>query len=337
MQMKISRRAALASAAGATFGILRWHRAEAAEFTLKLGHDQVTTQPLHLRAKEAADKVAEESGGRMTVEIYPNSQLGGDSQMIAQLRSGALEMLITGYNIWGQVVPTANIPTIPFAFSNFQDEWSAIDGPLGKYIHTQMSKIGLTPFDVDWEGGFRQIFTITRTINDAADVKGLKLRVAEAPIGVALFKALGASPTPIDTSEVYSALQTHLVDGGETGVGAIQYSKFYEIAKLIALTNHQTVPFPLIANTAALRRLPNNLQEIVLRNFNDAGKRQRADAAKDDEIKQRQLEAAGVTFTKPSQDSFRTVVRDAGLYAKWRDTYGTEPFGLLENVVGKLA
>ncbi len=334
----ISRRTALAGAAGAAaFGILRWHRADAAEFVYKLGTDATTTMPLYAFAAQAAAKVNKESDGRLKVQVYPNSQLGTDTQMIAQVRSGAMELLHIGDNILAQLVPEANFAAIPFAFSGYEQAWSAMDGPLGKYIHAQIEKkLGLKVFDKDWEAGLRHVLTISRVVRTPADMKGLKLRVPMAPITVATFKALGASPTPIDWTEVYSALQTHLVDGLEAGFFAANAEKFFEVVKHVSLTAHQTTDYSLVANGAAFGRLPKNLQEILMRNFNEAAALERAATAKADVVLQPKLESQGVTFVKPDRAAFKEVIRKAGLYAKWRDTYGAKGFTLLEQAVGKL-
>lgn len=338
IQPRVSRRAALAGAAGtAAFGILHWHKANAAEFNLKVGNDNSPLHPMNVIITKAIENISKESGGRLAVHNYPNNQLGTDSQMIAQVRSGALEMLVIGDNILAQVVPAANFAAIPFAFSGYEQAWSAMDGPLGKYIHAQIEKIGLTVFDKDWEGGLRHVFDVSRDIHVPADMKGLKMRVPAAPIEVAMFKAFGASPTAIDYSEVYSALQTGLVDGGETALIAIWFAKFYEVAKHISLTAHQTTDYSFVANSQAMGRLPKNLREIVIRNFNEAAVSERTAVAKNDAVLKTKLEGVGVKFTTPDRAAFKAVIRKAGLYKKWRDTYGTKGFSLLEKAVGTLA
>jgi len=335
--MGLSRRTVLAGATGvAAFGILHWYPADAAEFTFKLGHDGPVAHPQNVRAVQAAKKIGEESGGRLVVQVYPNSQLGSDSQMLAQVRSGALEMMMIGDNILGQVVPAASVASLPFAFDSYPELWTAMDGALGTYIHAQIEKIGLHVFDKGWDLGFRHVVTSNRQVHSTDDMKGLKLRVPEAPIQVSFFKALGASPTPIDISELYTGLQTHLVDGAELPLAIIESAKYYEVTKYISLTAHQPTSFEMLANGAAYQRLPKDLQEILARNLDGMAVLERADVAHGDTALKAQLKTQGETIITPDRASFRAVIQRAGLYAQWRDTYGPEPFALLEKAVGKL-
>ncbi|MBN8956915.1 MAG: TRAP transporter substrate-binding protein [Rhizobiales bacterium] len=335
--MRVSRRKVLAGAAGVTtVGILHWP-ANAAEFTYKLGHDEAISHPQNVWSLEAAKKIRDESGGRLIVQVYPNNQLGGDTQMLAQLRSGALELMQLSDNILANIVPAANLTNIPFSFNSEQDVWTAMDGELGRYVHAQIEKIGLHPFEKGWDAGLRHVFTSGKPVHNVEDIKGLKLRVPAAPLQVTFFKAIGSSPTPINNNELYSALQTHLVDGAEQPLFSIEAAKYYEVSKYVSLTKHQATTFEMLANGVAWQRLPKDLQEILSRNFNDAAIREREDIAKGETTLGTQLTSQGLTIIQPDRESFRAVVQQAGLYAQWRDTFGKEPFGMLEKVVGKLA
>ncbi len=307
--MSLSRRTVLAGATGvAAFGILHWYPADAAEFTYKAGHDLPPSHPMNLRLVQAAKKIGEEFGGRLVVQAYPNSQLGGDSQMLAQVRSGALELLLLGDNILGQVVPAASIASLPFAFDSYGQLWAAMDGELGNYIHAKIRAIGLQVFDKGWDVGFRDVITSDRQIHSADDMKGLKLRVPEAPIQVSFFKALGASPTPISSNEMYTALQTHLVDGAEQPLSSIEANKYDEVSKDISLTEHQPTTFETLANGAAYQRLPKNLQEILARNLGEMAMLERADIADGEAELQTKLKAQGQTIVTPDRKSFRAVI-----------------------------
>lgn len=336
ISMPVSRRKLMAGVAGVTaFAILK-RPANAAEFTYKLAHDNPVDHPCNIRALEAAKNIEQESKGRLTVQVYPNNQLGGDTQMLAQLRSGALEFLLLGDNILANVVPSANLAGLPFAYDSYAQQWKTLDGPLGQYIHAQIEKTGLHVFDKGWDVGLRHVFTTDRAVKTAADMKGLKLRVPEAPIQVAFIKALGASPTPINNSELYTALQTHLVDGAEQPLISIETARYFEISKYISLTKHQPTSWEMLGNRGAWNKLPSDLQQIVTRNFNETALLERQDLANDETVLEAKLKTQGQTIIDPDRESFRDVVRKAGLYAQWRDAYGPEPFALLEQSVGKL-
>ena len=275
----VSRRSfALAAAAGGVVG-LRFP-ANAAEFTYKLGLNQPTTHPMAIRSLEAALAIKQKSGGRMEVQVYPNSSLGGDTQMIAQTRLGAIELLTTADAVIANVVPQAGLDSVGFVFTNFKDAWSAMDGAVGNYIRGYIAKAGLYPFAKVWDTGFKQMCNNQHPINSPDDLKGLKFRVAEAPMTVALYKALGASPVTMNLNELYTSLQTKLVDGADLSIGAFQTGKYYEVQKYLAITNHSWTPFAMMANAAAWERLPKNLQALVEGEFNSAAIRERDDIAK---------------------------------------------------------
>ncbi len=162
-------------------------------------------------------------------------------------------------------------------------------------------------------------------MHTADDMRGLKLRVPTSPIQIAFIKALGASPTPMDNNELYSALQTHLIDGAEQPLINIESTRYYEVCKQVSLTQHQITTHEMIANGNAWKRLPEPLQEIVTRNFNKYALLERDDMAKDYAVLEAKLKTQGMTFTVPDRLSFKSVIQNAGLYAKWRDAYGAQP------------
>jgi TRAP-type transport system periplasmic protein len=332
----VSRRAVLAAGGAGVVALATPRRARAAEFEFKLGHDQPIDHPHNRRSVEAAETITKESGGRLVVNVFPNNQLGGDTQMLSQLRSGALELMQLGGNILANVVPVAAVSGIPFAFSGYADLWTALDGELGAFINAKINAAGLHAFDKAWDGGFRNVFTSARAVHAAADMAGLKLRVPEAAIQVATFRALGCSPTPVNNSELYTALQSKLVDGAEVPLINIETAKYYEVTKYVSLTRHQPTPYFMLANGAAWRGLPPDLQEILARNLNQAALREREDIAKGETALQATLTSQGVTILQPDRASFRDVIRQAKLYEKWRETYGAEAFDTLEKSVGKL-
>jgi TRAP-type C4-dicarboxylate transport system substrate-binding protein len=141
----------------------------------------------------------------------------------------------------------------------------------------------------------------------------------------------------VPSGDVFTALQTRLVDGAEGPLVTIENAKYYETSKFISLTRHQPTPFEMVANGAAWQRLPKTLQDILSRNLNAAALLARADIANGETLLQEKLKAQGQTLINTDRVSFRETVRSAGLYAQWRDMYGgAVPFGMLEKTVGKL-
>ena len=239
--------------------------------------------------------------------------------------------------ILSTLVPAASITGIGFAFSDYDAVWKALDGDLGGYVRKEIAKSGLVPMERIWDNGFRQITSSTKPINNADDLKGFKIRVPVSPLWTSMFKAFEASPASINFSEVYSALQSKVVDGQENPLAIIATAKLYEVQKYCSMTNHMWDGFWFLANGKAWERLPADLRVIVARNVNAAGVKERVDVAALNATVQKDLAAKGMVFNQPKADSFRERLQKAGFYSEWKGKYGEEAWAILEHSVGKLA
>jgi TRAP-type C4-dicarboxylate transport system substrate-binding protein len=168
-------------------------------------------------------------------------------------------------------------------------------------------------------------------------MQGLKIRVPVSPLSIAMFKSLSAAPASLQFSEVYSALQTKIVDAQENPLPIIQVAKLFEVQKHCSLSNHIWDGFWFIANGRMWEGLPADLKTVISGAINDAGLKQREDIKKLNETLQADLSAKGLAFNKANPDSFRAKLREAGFYGEWKDRFGPEAWGLLEQSVGKLA
>ncbi|MBV8094876.1 MAG: TRAP transporter substrate-binding protein [Acetobacteraceae bacterium] len=306
------------------------------EFRLKLGDDLPLDHPLNVHLSEAAKQVAERSGGRLVIELFANNQLGGDTDMMSQLRSGALEMMSLSGNILSTLLPLAGIYNLPFAFSNYDQVWATMDGPLGKFLRAKLEGIGLHALDKQWDNGFRQITSGTRKIETPSDLQNFKIRVPVSPLWLSMFKALGAAPTAINFSEVYSALQTHVVDGQENPLPLIETAKLYEVQKYAALTSHIWDSFYLLISKRVWQRLPPDLQAILADTINQAALAQRRDMQELNSNLQIKLTQQGMEFTHPDRAAFRQALIKAGFYAGWKQKYGEDAWNLLQQTSDKL-
>ncbi len=160
---------------------------------------------MNVRLREAVERIRAQSGGRVDIQIFPNSQLGGDTDMLSQLRTGAIQMFNLSGLILSTFVPLASINGIGFAFKDYDQVWSAMDGALGAFIRAAIAKSGLYAFGAMWDNGYRQITSSTHPINAPDDLKGFKIRVPVSPLWTSMFKAFGASPASININEAYSA------------------------------------------------------------------------------------------------------------------------------------
>jgi TRAP-type transport system periplasmic protein len=324
-----------AAAGVATFGILT-RRGDAAEFVFRYANNNVVAHPMNVRLREAVERIKQESSGRMEIQLFPNSQLGGDTDMLSQLRTGAIQMFNLSGLILATYVPVAAINGIGFAFKDYDQVWTAMDGPLGAYIRGVIGKAGLYAFDNMWDNGYRQVTSSTHPVNAPEDLRGFKIRVPVSPLWTSMFKSLGASPTSININEVYSALQTKIVEGQENPLSLIDLFKFYEVQKYVSLTNHMWDGFWTLANARAWAELPKDLQQIVARAINGAALREREDVRQLNESMQGELTRRGMVFNQTDTAKFRAMLRGAGFYADWKQKYGAEAWAALEKQVGSL-
>ena len=311
--------------------------ARAAEFSYKYGNNLPLTHPLNIRAQEAADRIAKETKGRVEIKIFPNNQLGGDTDMLAQVRSGGIEFFTPSALVIATLVPVAAINAVGFAFNDYNQVWGAMDGKLGAHVRGAIAKSRLYAFEKMWDNGFRQTTSSKAAVSNAKDMDGLKIRVPVSPLSISMFQALSAAPTSLQFSEVYSALQTKIVDAQENPLPIIQVAKLYEVQKHVSLTNHIWDGFWFVASGRTWERLPADLKQIISNAINDAGLKQREDIRKLNETLEAELKAKGMQFNRPAADSFRAALRESGFYADWKKRFGDEAWGLLEGSVGKLA
>src|SRR3954471_22143239 len=196
----LSRRALLAmgaasGAAGAALPLfaVASRPARAADFTLKLANNSPVTHPQSVRQQEAAERIRKATNGAVEIALFPNNQLGTDTDMLSQLRSGAIDFFTLSGLILSTLVPVASINGIGFAFKDYDSVWKAMDGKLGVYVRGEIDKRGLVAMDKMWDNGFRQITSSTRPIKAPTDLKGFKIRVPVSPLWTSMFTALGAS------------------------------------------------------------------------------------------------------------------------------------------------
>ncbi len=316
-------------------GLLR-ARGDAPEFEMKLGNDNPMSHPNTLRQQEAADRILKDSNGRVKISVFPNNQLGGDTDMLSQLRSGALEFMTLSGLILSTYTPLTSIYGIGYAFPDYTHVWAAVDGELGAMLRASIDKAGLYTFDKLWDNGFRQISSSTHPIRTPDDLKGYKIRVPVSPLWTSMFQAFGSAPASINFSEVYSALQTKIVEGQENPLINIETAKLYEVQKYVSMTRHMWDGYLMLGNGRNWRSLPADVKAVIARNLNGSAEEQRRDVANADGAMRALLEKQGMVFNEPDPEAFRQVLIKAGFYDKWKAKYGAEAWGVLEKYTGKI-
>jgi tripartite ATP-independent transporter DctP family solute receptor len=333
----ISRRNLLMAAAAVPLSGILTRRASAAEFSYKLATGQDPTHPVNVRAQEAIDRIREATGGQLEIKLFPANQLGSDTELLSQVRSGAVEFFNQSSSILATLVPSAGIVNTGFAFANYDAVWQAMDGGLGTFIRAQIAKTPVLTVSRVWDNGFRHITSSGHEIRTPEDLKGFKIRVPPAPILTSLFRALGAGPAPINFNEVYSALQTKVVDGQENPLPIIATTRLYEVQTSCSLTGHVWDGYWILGNKRAFERLPKNVQDIVTQEFDRSAVQQRADIAKLSESLRADLSAKGIKFIDVDRTAFRQAVSRTSFYSDWRSKFGDEAWAQLEKYAGQLS
>lgn len=333
-----SRREFMAGTAALVFApaVLRVSRARAAEHVMKFGHDLSVTHPAHTNLVAGAKNILEDSGGRLEVQIFPNAQLGGDSETLAQVRSGALDMTLGVPSWMTSLIPQCASSDLGFLFSGYDQCWAAWDGDFGDHMRELISSIGVTTFKTTWDLGFRQITSNVKPIESVDDLAGLKIRLPPNPVSNSMFSQLGAAPVTIPLKELYTALQTHLADAQENSLVSIEAAKVYEVQKYCSVTNHIWNGLWIFGSTQNIDALPDDLKEILFKRMNEAGMNQRAEMAALAASLTSKFEADGMVFNYPKQDSFKDKLRSTGFYVDWKEKIGPETWSLLEKYTGPI-
>jgi tripartite ATP-independent transporter DctP family solute receptor len=226
---------------------------------------------------------------------------------------------------------------MPFALRDYNAIWQAMDGKLGKLLRADLEKAGYMTTDKILDSGFHQITSSGKPINTVADMQGFKLRAPPSPLIVATWRAIGAAPTPMNFSELYTALQTGVVEGQESPLIFIRSNRLFEVQKYVSLTSHVWDGWYTLINPRAFSKLPKDLQDLVMDSFNQAGVDERNDVVGLIAQTKTFLTEKGMTIsTPPDILPFRQKLQEAGLYKEWKEKLGAEGWAMLEEISGPL-
>jgi tripartite ATP-independent transporter DctP family solute receptor len=232
---------------------------------LKLAHADATdvfTSRKHAQCVFFANTVNAKSGGRIEVQVYGAGALGAEREYVEGIMAGTVQAGIAS-GVLGGFLPEVMVTDIPYLFPSESIAWKVLDGPFGEKLSQMLlEKTGMRNLAFA-EVGFRHFTNDVRPIKTPEDVKGLKIRVMETPLFVNLINALGGSPTPIAWTEVYTALQTGVVDGQENPVSSTVFANLYEVQKYITLDGHVYGVDWFLINNDFFENLPEDLQYIV--------------------------------------------------------------------------
>jgi len=297
-------------------------------FRYRLGLNQPASSPTTQRLTEMAQAIGQETGGELLVEVFPESQLGPDPKMFADMRAGALEFFMAGATL-GEVAPTSALPLLPFAFRDSKAVFAALDGALGDQLRSELAQQGIHAFRHCLQNGFHHLTTSTRPIHTAADLVGAKIRSPGGAIARDFFEAFGAEAGYVPFSQMYEALKARDFHGQSDPLGVVLSLRLYEVQSYLSLSAHWWSGFTLLANAAAWCALPRVLQDAVERNVEKYALLQRADIEQVNAAGADELARLGMQVNTADTASFL-----AGLtpfYARWRERAGPTTWRLLEN------
>jgi TRAP-type transport system periplasmic protein len=302
-------------------------------FRRRLGLNQPAASPTVRRITEMAGAILRETGGEFLVEVFPESRLGPDPQMFADMRSGALEFFMAGATL-GEVAPTSALPLLPFAFREWKAVFAALDGALGDRIRGELAQNGIHAFRHCLQNGFHHLTTSTRPIHTAADLVGVKIRSPGGAIARDFFEAFGAEAGYVPFNQMYDALKARDFDGQSDPLGVVLSLKLYEVQAYLSLTAHWWSGFTLLANAAAWQALPQEIQQVVERNAEKFALLQREDIEQVNAAGAAELASKGMQVNTADTESFQTAL--GPFYARWREKAGPAAWRLLESYAGEI-
>lgn len=282
--------------------------AASAETVLRLAENQPESNPVTVAMFKFADLVKEYSGGEVVVQVFPGAQLGQEPETIEQTQAGIIDLTRVNSVPVANVSPSMGVFTLPYVFADWDHKYRVLDGDIGAEVLADLENYGLVGFDY-MDAGARSFYTVEgKTIASIDDLKGLKVRVQPAPISIRMMELLGAVPTPMNYGEVYSSLQTGVIDGAENDFVSYQTSAHYEVAPNYVVDAHLSPPALLLMNKAKFDSLPAEQQEAVRRAAKEAALFEREAMREANEAARQAVIDGGATVTEIDNAPFQAAV-----------------------------
>jgi len=305
---------------------------EGQSVVLKAGHAVDSSHPYHLGLVEFARLIETRTNGKYKIDIYPSAQLGNERDMIEGLQLGTLDFVVTSTGPISNFLPKMGIVDLPYLFRSRQHAYTVLDGPIGKSLLDGFKgkKIVGMAF---WENGFRCITNSKRPIETPQDLKNLKIRTMENPVHIATFKCLGASPTPMAWSEVFTSLQQGVLDGQENPISIIYHQRIYEVQKYLSITDHFYSPSLLLMSEKSFNKFSPEEREIFKKAAIEAGNFERGLIREDRESYIGILEERGMEITWPDKEAFMAATEP--MYKLFEGKFGKEIIGKIRATEAK--
>ena len=295
-------------------------------YTLRFGHLANEENPWHLAALRFKDVVEERSDGRIIVEVFPNEQLGNELDTITGIQSGIAHMTITGESLQNWA-PLAALLAVPYAVRDIEHLDQVAQGPIGEQIAEQIiEEVGLRPLAY-FARGPRNL-TSNRPIRHPDDLDNMVLRVPNVPLFVEVWRTLGANPTPIAFSEVFTSLQQGTIDGQENPYSLIRSASFYEVQDYVNLTEHVYSWIYVVIGEEVFQTMPEDLREIVLEGGREMQRYERELFLEEETRLAQELQGLGMTLVEVDKAAFQARAAEGV-----RAALDPEQYALYEQIV----
>lgn len=296
--------------------------------TLKIAHVEAEDRSTHQALLQFKSALEEKSGGRFQIEIYPNSELGGDEELCESVAMGTIQMALPSTSVLTAYNDRIGVLDMPYLFKDAQSAFKALDGALGDQISEWIAGNGFISLGYTYNGP-RCTTNNVRPIHTPDDLKGLKIRVMSSPVFIDMYDTLGANTTPMSFSELFTGLQQNTVDGQENPPTLIYASGFQQVQKYLTIDNHVHNFLPILTNEAWFNGLSAEDQAMVKECAADLVANQRKIELEDNETIVEKLEAEGMEVNYLTDDQYQQFV-DAvqPMYDKYKGQWGAEIFDL---------
>jgi tripartite ATP-independent transporter DctP family solute receptor len=283
-------------------------RGRGERIVLRLSHSMAAgPTALHALGDTFRELAEAATGGAVEVRVFPSGTLGQEREVVQQLQEGLVDFMVSGTAIWGSVAPKLQVFDFPFLWRDWDHVHGVVDGRVGREAADYLeAAVRVRPLAWADSFGFRQVITRSRDVREPGQLAGLKLRTIQSPIYVKAVELMGASPTPMAFGEVYTSLQTGVIDGYEHDASTTLQQRFYEVAGFMARTRHIAGVLGLYASSAGLARVPPavipKLEEAAL----EAARRHRRMGAEEERGAMAELQAKGMKIRDFDSSIFRT-------------------------------
>ena len=282
-------------------------RADRGAIILRLSHSMSAgPTALHVFGNTFRELAEKATGGAVAVRIFPSGTLGQEREVVQQVQEGLVDFMVSGTAIWGSVAPRLQVFDFPFLWRDWDHVHRIVDGAVGHDAAEYLERaVRMRPLAWGDSFGFRQVVTRSRDVSEAGQLAGLKIRTIQSSIYVKAIELMGASPTPMAFGEVYTSLQTGVIDGYEHDASTTVQQRFYEVAHHMARTRHIAGVIGLFASSRSLSRLPIDIRRTLERVALDASTAQREVGPREDSAATSQLSSLGMTIRDIDGHEFR--------------------------------